>query len=170
MKKFAVALSVCLAVGGACAQANPHARAERIGRAMGIEQQLVALHQSNLAGVREQAAMLVAQLEKAGVKEKQLAELTPSIEKLLTLCGTSWDAKVAARIYAEGLVDVLSEADLREAEKYYLSPKGARTHAALVASQERMLKYIQQESAKAMEPAMQEFFAEVKRLASSQGQ
>lgn len=169
MKNLLVALSLCFAASGVCSQTNPHARAERIGRAIGLEQQLLALQETNLASVREQASMLVAQLEKAGVKEKQLAELTPAIEKLLSVCGTSWNAKVAARIYAEGLVNILSEADLRQAEKYYQSPQGARTNAALIASQERMLKYIQQESAKAFEPAMQAFLAEVKRVSSSNG-
>ena len=167
MRVLVVALVLCASTFSANAQQTQMERAERISRAIGLDQQLASVQEANLAGVREQASVALAQLTKAGIPESHVAQLKPAVERLLAACASSWDPKIAARIYAEGLVDVLSEAELQEAEAYYSSPAGAKANAALAESQSRMLQYIQGASAKAVDPAMEAFLAEVKRAATS---
>ena len=164
MRTLAVVLVMFLGCSGANAQQARMDRAERISKAVGLSDILAAAQASNLESVKQQSIVMLDQLRRVGVPDAELIKLTPAIDRLLVISTTSWDPKIAARIYAEGLVDELSEGELVEAERYYLSPEGIKANKALTSSQNKMAEYIQRQTAAAMEPAMASFFEEVKKV------
>lgn len=140
-------------------------KAERISRALGIDKALAETQALNVHAAKEQVTSLIDQLKNAGFPNERLEQFSPAVQQIMEISAKAWDPKVAARIYAEGLVDELSEDELAEAEKYYSSPAGAKANHAIAESQQKMQRYIQEQSAKAMEPEIAKFFEEVKRMA-----
>lgn len=166
MRKLIAVLFLALCPLLAQSQSSRMEKAERISKVLGIDEALAEAQSSSVQAVKEQVAAMLDQMKKLGVPNERLDQLSPSIQRLAEVSVKYWDPKVAARIYAEGLVDELSDDELAEAEKYYSSPAGAKANRAIAESQQKMQQYIQDQSAKALEPEMARFLEEVKKIAS----
>ena len=165
MRKLIAVLLIALCPLLAHSQTSRMEKAERISKVLGIDGMLAEAQSSSVQAVKEQVTAMLDQLKKLGVSNERLLQFSPAIQRLAEVTAKSWDPKVAARIYAEGLVDELSEDELIEAEKYYSSPAGVKANRAIAESQQKMQQYIQEQSAKAMEPEMARFLEEVKKIA-----
>ena len=118
-------------------------RAERIARALGIEQLLIETQAASLAAAKGQVSELVSGLKKSGIPEDYLNEMRSKIEQMYVKASAAWDPKEAGRIYAEGLLDVLSDEELAEAEHYVESPEGKKIYRAIADSEANMIDYVQ---------------------------
>ncbi len=83
---------------------------------------------------------------------------------MLRKVSQAWDPKVAARIYSEGLGDALTDDELGQAERYYGSTEGKKTHAAIAASQQKMQTYVMGKSNEVLQSEMAGFLETVKKV------
>ena len=165
MRTFIAALLIATFSVLANAQESRVQKAERSSKAIGLSDLLVETQAENIRAIKEQAGSVFIQLKQVGMSEETFAELVSAFERMIELAARSWDPHVAARIFAEGLVDELTDQELAKAERYYSSPAGEKANRALMNSRQKMLQYIQEQTTKVMEPEMAKFFKEVQRLA-----
>lgn len=166
MRYFLVALIFIFMPLESYSQVPRLEKAQRISKVMGLDDSLVELRADTVAAAKQQVATMLEQFRKNGLKDEVIKKILPAMERFVAACEASWDTKIAASIYAEGLVDELSDEELIEAEEYYSSPAGIKANNAIAVSQKRMLQYINEQTNKAIEPAMANFFEDVKRIAT----
>ncbi|MEK8024862.1 hypothetical protein [Pseudaquabacterium rugosum] len=144
MNKLLVALfAIFLASAPALAQDARTVRVERIARALGFEQYLTDIQAAHLASIKGQTSDLFLSLKNMGLPDDYLKAMEFKSEQIFLKATKAWDPKEASRIYAEGLLDILSDEDLVEAEKFVQSPEGKRIHRAIANSEANMVSYIQ---------------------------
>ncbi len=117
-------------------------KAERIARVLDIEAQLGEVQQANAEAIKVQMQIVLQEFRRSGAKEELLGTLEELGNQMMGRIDLAWDPKEASRIYAQGLVDVLSDSELDEAEKYFSSPEGKRANSAVSRSYAKMMEYI----------------------------
>lgn len=106
MHKFIAILLIALCPLLAHSQASRMEKAVRISKVLGIDEALAEAQSSSVEAVKEQVAAMLDQMKKLGVPNERLDQFSPSIQRLAEVSAKSWDPKVAARIYAEGLLRI----------------------------------------------------------------
>jgi len=117
-------------------------KAERIARVLDIEAQLGEVQQANAEAIKVQMQIVLQEFRRSGAKEELLGTLEELGNQMMGRINLAWDPKEASRIYTQGLVDVLSDSELDEAEKYFSSPEGKRANSAVSRSYAKMMEYI----------------------------
>jgi len=95
--------------------------------------------------------------------EQLLAETQAA--SLAATKGQVSDPKEASRIYAEGLLDVLSDEELAEAEHYVQSPEGKKIYRAIADSEANMVNYVQSKTNAVVQAEMGKFIEDMKTAA-----
>jgi hypothetical protein len=162
MRLVLLAVLVCIA-WPAHAQSERLSKAERIARVTGVEELLVAAQRTGNEAVKQQAAAVLSQLRQAGAPDALVAMLAPLTDEMMRRINESWDPKVAAKIYADGLADALSDPELQEAERYYSSDEGHKTFTVITTSQRKMQEYIAARTTAALQKETAEFFRQLKQ-------
>ena len=163
MRRLFQCAVLLLAAVAAHGQTPTISRAERLAKAAGLEELVSSAQQANVADAKAQADALIAQLRQAGMPESVVAQLAPRVQEIMRKVSQAWDPKVAARIYAEGLGDALTDDELDQAERYYGSTEGKKTHAAITASQQKMQTYVMGKSNEVLQSEMAGFLETVKK-------
>lgn len=166
MQKLLTALIVLLLASTSTWGQDPRTeRAGRIARALGIEQLLIETQAATLAGTKLQVSELISGLKKSGIPDDYLNEMGLKIEQMYVKASAAWDPKEASRIYAEGLLDVLSDQELAEAEHYVDSPEGKKIYRAIADSEANMINYVQSKTNAVIQAEMGKFVEDMKAAA-----
>lgn len=163
MRRLFQCAVLLLAAVAAHGQTPTISRAERLAKAAGLEELVSSAQQANVADAKDQADALIAQLRQAGMPELVVAQLAPRIQEIMRKVSQAWDPKVAAHIYAEGLGDALTDDELDQAERYYGSTEGKKTHAAITASRQKMQTCVMGKSNEVLQSEMAGFLETVKK-------
>lgn len=164
----AALLSILTATAGAADTSLT--KAERIAAALGVETTLKNAQASSAEATRQQMTAMLGELKKQGLPEEYVNKLAASADRMVMQAVQSWDTHEAARIYSTGLVDSLSEKELAEAEAYYKSAKGQKSHAAVSASEKQMFAYINAKMTESMQAGMAAFMEDARKAASESQQ
>jgi hypothetical protein len=166
MHKLLIALvALFLASTPTWAQDTRTARVDRIARALGIEQLLAETQAASLAATKGQVSELMSSLKESGIPDDYLYEMRSKIEQMYAKALGAWDPKEASRIYAEGLLDVLSDEELAEAEHYVQSPEGKKIYRAIADSEANMVNYVQSKTNAVVQAEMGKFIEDMKTAA-----
>jgi hypothetical protein len=169
MRRLAFFVLLSLAPLVVVGQTVDTSRAERVAKAAGLEELLSSIQAASIAGAQAQAESLLGQLRQAGISESVVAKVAPRVQEILRNVSRAWDPKVAARIYAEGLGEALTDDELDQAERYYGSAEGKKTYAAIAASQQKMQAYVAGRTNEVLRSEMAGFVEAVKKaVAESQ--
>ena len=165
MRRLTLCVLLSLTSIAAESQTPAPSRAERVARATGLEDLLTSIQAANVAGAKAQAESILEQVRQAGVPDSVVTKLTPRVEQLVRRVTQAWDPKVAARIYAEGLGEALTDDELDDAERYYGSTEGKRAYTAITASQQKMQAYVAGRTDEVLRSEMVGFVEAVKKAA-----
>jgi hypothetical protein len=173
MPKFLFVVT-CLVLGllsqGATAQNTRADRANRLALALGIQDQLRNMQESQVAAADLQMQQVLDQFRRAGIKERYLEALTPTFNRAAERMARSWDPAVASQIYSEGLLDVLSDEELEELVTYYSTEKGKREYRVLTESEKRMQEYVNARASAVLEEELSKLMAEAKKIVEASRQ
>ena len=137
-----VLIACAMGAGTAMAQDARVAKADRIARALGIDEHLRAAQVEGMEMAKQQTELVMSEIRKSGVPEASLAQLATITEQLMLKVLHAWDIQEAGRIWSSGMVDALSDAELLAMEQYVETPEGRKAQAAMLASQQKMTEYI----------------------------
>jgi hypothetical protein len=166
MRRLAVALICSLISLSAGAQTVDPSRVERINKAFGLEQTLTMVQASSAESLRRQMAVMLKQLHDAGMPSDVVAKIAPYADEMIQRVNSSWDPKVATRIYVEGLTETLTESELADVESYVSSEEGHKSFAAISKSQQAMMQYVQSQIETSSQREMGLLLGRVKEIAA----
>jgi len=141
-------------------------RAARIAQALGLEQVLKDTQALHVASTRRAMQDVLLELKKNGIPESVISDLNATVMQFGDDASLAWDPKEAARIYATGLVGILSEKELIAAERLYQTETGKKSYLAVANSQARMIEYISSKQNDAMKEKMGALLAKIREVAS----
>lgn len=164
-KKLLLSTVLVFVASCAIAQDDNMVRATRIAQALGLEQLLRETQLQNVAATRQSMLDLLEELKKNGYPAKIIADVRVDALEFADDAVRSWDPKEAARIYANGLVQSLSEDELVATERHYQTETGKKSYEALSNSQARMIDYINAKQNEAMKAKMSALISKVRDAA-----
>lgn len=166
MTKFlSAALIFVFSISCALAQDTKTLRAERIARAVGIEEMLKTTQQKTVEPTKEQLKTVLNQLEKSGLPKQYLVQLSDSMNTMGNNVAVAWDPKVASNIYSNAIANALTEKELQDTERYYATDEGKKVHTAITNGQALMMDYVNSRMNMALEREMAGFMEKVKEAA-----
>lgn len=146
----------------AVAQTTPSAKAERLARATGLEELLIAAQEKSTASASASVEGMLAQLKRSGIPEEVITSIAPRVQEMMVKVTKSWNPVVASQLYAENLSASLSERELEDAEAYYRSVEGKKTLVALKDSQTKVQSYIETQTNKVLQAELGAFMQAMK--------
>ncbi len=162
------ALCICAAMTGAArGQTQESAKAERVQRlvtALSLDSMLAQTQAQAAEAAKKQVSLSMGELKNMNIPPDVLERLSDMAERIAVSATQSWEPRVAARIYAEGIAEALSDDELKAAEDFYGSSIGKKSHSAITASQARMAAYIQGRTNEAMQLGMAGFVATLQEM------
>lgn len=163
-------LSQSVTAQSVTAQSTRIDRANRIALALGIQDQLRDMQDSQVSTAQVEMKQALDQLRKAGIQEHYLEALTPTFNRAVERLSRSWDPEVASQIYSEGLLDVLSDEELEELVTYYTTEKGRKEYQVLTESQRRMEEYVNARASAVFEEELSKLIVEAKKIVEASRQ
>jgi hypothetical protein len=164
-KVFTASLIFVLSFSCAIAQDTKTSRAERIAKAVGIEEMLKATQQKTVEATKEQLMTVFAQFEKSGLPKQYLLQLSDSMNTMGGNIAVAWDPKVASNIYSNAIANAITEQELQDTERYYATDEGKKVHTAITNGQALMMDYVNSRINMALEREMAGFMEKVKEAA-----
>lgn len=158
-------LALVLANPGAHAQTEKIARAERLSQLLGLDQILKGAQMAGVESTKLQMKSMLLELEKTGIPASVIARIGDGAEQVVVKMAQAWDPKEAAKIYALGLVELLTDKGLAAAELYYQTTDGQNSYTAIFNSQARVLEYTTSKSNAVLQAEMGIFLQKVKDAA-----
>lgn len=165
MRLTPLILALAMASTPTFAQEASSTRAQQIAQALGLEQLLSDRQEQVSKATRQQMQSMLAELENSGVPKDVVLRLAPLADEFALKVTSSWDAKEAARIYADGLTELLSDKEISEAASYYKSDEGKKSYAAIQASLARTDEYVNSRINAVMQVEMRAFLRQIKESA-----
>jgi hypothetical protein len=155
-------LALAIASTPTFAQEASSARAEQIAQALGLERLLSDRQEQVSKATRQQMQSMLAEFENSGVPKDVVLHLASLADQFALKVTSSWDPKEAARIYANGLTELLSDKEISEAASYYKSDEGKKSYAAIQASLARMDEYVNSRTNAVMQVEFRQFLRQIK--------
>jgi hypothetical protein len=162
MKTITAVIVLLLLSRAAFAQDARMQKAARIGKALGIEAALKSAQLESAKQAKQQILSILEELRKNDVPEAILKLYSDQADTIAERIRTAWAPEVASRLYADGLVELLSDSELVAAERYYASDIGKRTYAAIETSSRNMLDYITQRTNEATKAELAQLILRVR--------
>lgn len=158
-----LALAIALASASAYASDARTQKADRIARVLGVEQLLNEAQRLNAESTKEQAQIVLQEFRRNGMKEEVLSRFEKLVDQMADKVAAAWDAKQASRIYSEGLLQLLSDQELDDAERYLSSSEGQKAYTALSSSQAKMVEYINGRTNAVLQEEMASFMNQIRQ-------
>lgn len=164
-KVFAASLIFVFSTSFGFAQDARISSADRIAKALGIEDMLNVAQQRSVDATKVQMKTVLAQLKQSGLPQDYLAQLSTAVDHMAIKVASAWDPKEATKIYSTAITSALSEEELKDTEQYYATEKGRRVHAAITGGQSLMMDYVNSRTTDVMQTEMAILMDKIKEAA-----